>query len=109
MTNTVVISAEEYRKLICTECAFNDLLGAVAKAEGDNIKLKDFILNTIVSNYKMNDRGYTVDELTDPTNYGFPFEFRELVSAGISVEYAINWIKRKKEEEQENDHDGTEE
>ena len=108
MENTVTISAEEYKSLICTECRFNDTLGALAKAGRDNIHLKDFILNRIVSDYKM--ERYDIDELTNPQDYGFPFEFKDLVNAGISVEYAIKWIKNKKaEKEEDNDNDGTEE
>lgn len=108
MENTVTISAEEYKSLICTECRFNDTLDALAKAGRDNIHLKEFILSIIVSDYKM--KNCDIDELTNPQDYGFPFEFKDLLKAGISVEYAIKWIKRKKEDkEQENDHDGTEE
>lgn len=108
MENTVTISAEEYKSLICTECRFNDTLDALAKAGRDNIHLKDFILNRIVSDYKM--ERYDIDELTNPQDYGFPFEFKDLVNAGISVEYAIKWIKNKKtEKEEENDNGGTEE
>ena len=108
MENTVTISVEEYKLFIRTECKFNDTLDELAKAERDNIHLKDFILNRIVSDYKM--EKYDIDDLTNPQNYEFPFEFKDLVNAGISVEYAIKWIKHKKEDkEQENDHDGTEE
>lgn len=108
MENTVTISAEEYKSLICTECRFNDTLDALAKAERDNIHLKDFILNIIVSDFKM--KNYDIDELTNPQDFGFPFEYKDLVNAGISVEYAVKWIKNKMaEKEEENGHGGTEE
>lgn len=108
MENTVTISAEEYKSLICTECIFNDTLDELAKAGRDNIHLKDFILNIIVSDFKM--KNYDIDELTNPQDFGFPFEYKDLVNAGISVEYAVKWIKNKMaEKEEENDNDGTEE
>ena len=108
MESTVTISAEESKSLICTECRLNDTLDALATEVRDNIHLKDFILNIIVSDFKM--KNYDIDELTNPQGFGFPFEYKDLVNAGISVEYAVKWIKNKMaEKEEENDHDGTEE
>lgn len=101
--NIVCITSKEYSDLLYDKYDYDNIRVDYfdLKKKTDALKeevamLKDLYLDTICDPWNIKD--WKLEDLTDLTSYRFPFKLKDLKEAGISVEYAIDWITQKKKQ-----------
>ena len=101
--NIVCITSKEYSDLLYVKYDYDnvhiDFFDMKKKADAlkeEVAMLKDLYLDTICDLWDI--KACNLEELTDLTSYRFPFKLKDLKEAGISVEYAIDWITQKKKQ-----------
>ena len=99
--NIVCITSKEYSDLLYVKYDYDnvhiDFFDMKKKADAlkeEVAMLKDLYLDTICDLWDI--KACNLEKLTDLTSYRFPFKLKDLKEAGISVEYAIDWITQKK-------------